>query len=147
MVIFLILYVDDILLISNDVRLLSSIKIWLSTQVQMKNLGEAHHILGIKVLRDHKNRKLALSQAISIDKLLVKYVMQDSKKGLLPFRHGIYLSQDQCPKILEEKERMQLVPYAFVVDTLMYAMLCTRPDICFEMGMVSRYQSNPGPKH
>ena len=39
MVIFLILYVDDILLISNDVRLLSSIKIWLSTQFQMKNLG------------------------------------------------------------------------------------------------------------
>ena len=42
---------------------------------------------------------------------------------------------------------MQLVTYAFVVGSLMYAMLCTRLDICFEVGMVSRYQSNLGPKH
>ena len=42
---------------------------------------------------------------------------------------------------------MQLVPYAFVVGSLLYTMLCTRLDICFEVGMVSRYQSNLGPKH
>ena len=72
----------------------------------MKDLGEAQYILGIKVLRDRKNRKLALSQSTYIDKLLAKYMMQDSKKGLLPFRHGISLSQDQCPKTPEEKERM-----------------------------------------
>ncbi|KAL6334186.1 hypothetical protein AAG906_006771 [Vitis piasezkii] len=41
-------------------------------------------------------KKIALSQTTYIDKLLVKYVMQDSKKGLLPFRHGVPLSQDQC---------------------------------------------------
>ena len=96
---------------------------------------------------DHKNRKLVLSQATYMDKLLVKYVMQDSKKGLLLFRHGILLSQDQCPKTLEEKECMQSVPYASVVSSLMYVMLCTRPYICFEVGMVSRYQSSPGPEH
>ena len=43
----MILYVNDILLISNNVRLLSSIKIWLFTQFQMKNLGEAQYILRI----------------------------------------------------------------------------------------------------
>ena len=41
MVIFMILYVDDILLIGNDVGLLSLVKIWLSTQFQMKDLGQA----------------------------------------------------------------------------------------------------------
>ncbi|WJZ89354.1 hypothetical protein VitviT2T_008577 [Vitis vinifera] len=75
MAVFMILYVDDILLIGNDVRLLSLVKIWFSTQFQMKDLGEAQYILWIKVLRDHKNRKLVLSQAAYIDKLLVKYVM------------------------------------------------------------------------
>ncbi|KAL6340745.1 hypothetical protein AAG906_025592 [Vitis piasezkii] len=75
MAIFMILYVDDILLIGNDVRLLSLVKIWFSTQFQMKDLGEAQYILWIKVLRDHKNRKLVLSQVAYIDKLLVKYVM------------------------------------------------------------------------
>ena len=143
----MILYVDGIILISSDVGLLSSIKIWFSTQFQMKDLGEVQYILGIKVLRDHKNRKLALSQAAYIDKILIKYVMQDSKKGLLPFRHGIPLSQNQCPKTPDEKECMQSVPYASAVSSLMYVMLCTRPYICFEVGMVSRYQSNLSPKH
>jgi len=42
---------------------------------------------------------------------------------------------------------MKDVPYASAVGSLMYAMLCTRPDICFAVGLVSRYQSNPGPTH
>ena len=75
MAVFMILYVDDILLSGNDVRLLSLVKIWFSTQFQMKDLEEAQYILWIKVLRDHKNRKLVLSQDAYIDKLLVKYVM------------------------------------------------------------------------
>ena len=58
----------------------------------MKDLGEVQYIIRIKFLGDCKNRKVALSQATYIDKLLVKYVMQDSNKGLLPFRHGIPLS-------------------------------------------------------
>ena len=66
---------------------------------------------------------------------------------MLPFKHGNLFSLDQCPKIPKKKEHMQLVPYVSVVDSLMYAMLCTRLDICFVVGMESRYQSNPGPKH
>ena len=92
--VFMVLYVDDILLIGNDVRLLSSVKIWLSTKFQMKDLGEVQYILEIKVLRDRKNGKLTLFQATYMDKLLVKYVIQDSKRGLLTFRHEIPLSQD-----------------------------------------------------
>ena len=42
---------------------------------------------------------------------------------------------------------MRQVPYASAVGSLMYVMLCTRPDICYSVGMVSRYQSNLGPKH
>ena len=42
---------------------------------------------------------------------------------------------------------MSKVPYASAIGSLMYAMLCTRPDICFAIGMVSCYQSNPGLAH
>ena len=58
---FLVLYVDDNLLIGNDVRVMSSVKIWLSSQFDMKNLSEANYILGIKLWRDQKNRMLGLS--------------------------------------------------------------------------------------
>ena len=51
-VIFLVLYVNDILLIGNDVEVLSNIKSWLKNQFEMKDLGEANYILGIKILRD-----------------------------------------------------------------------------------------------
>ena len=60
-VMFIVLYVDDILLIGNDVGVMWSAKIWLSSQFDMKDLGEANYILGIKLWRDRKNRMLGLS--------------------------------------------------------------------------------------
>ena len=73
--------------------------------------------------------------------------MQNSKKGLLPFRHGVPLSDNQRPKTQEEENIMRQVPYAFAVRSLMYTILCTILNICYLVGMVSRYQSNPGSKH
>ena len=145
--VFLVLYVDDILLIGNDVETLPNVKKWLAEQFQMKDLEKASYILGIQIIRDRKNKLLALSQASYIDKVLVRFSMQDSKKGLLPTRHGIILSKEQRPKTPQEGEDMRQIPYASAVDSLMYAMLCTRPDICYAVGLVSRYQSNPGIGH
>ena len=146
-VVLLVLYVDDILLIGNDVETLSNVKKWLAKQFQMKDLGEGSYILGIQIIRDCKNKLLALSQASYIDKVLARFSMQDSKKGLLPTRHGIILSKEQCPKTPQEEEDMRRIPYASAVGSLMYGMLCTRPDICYAVGIVSRYQSNPGMGH
>ena len=58
---FLVLYVDDILLIGNDVGAMSSIKVWLSSHFAMNDLGEASYILGIKLFRGRKKRLLGLS--------------------------------------------------------------------------------------
>ena len=79
--------------------------------------------------------------------MLVRFAMQDSKNGITPFRHGVHLSKDQCPMTPQEKEQMREVPSALAVGSLIYAMLCTRPDICHAVGLVSRYQSNPGPDY
>ena len=59
--VFLILYVDDILIIENDVESLMSIKVLLTKKFQMKDLGEASYVLGIQIFRDRKNKMLALS--------------------------------------------------------------------------------------
>jgi hypothetical protein len=79
--------------------------------------------------------------------VLARFSMLESKKGLLPFRHGVPLTKEQCPKTSQEEEQMRDVPYASAVGSLMYVMLCTRLDICFVVVMVSRYQSNPRPTH
>ncbi|TYK29165.1 gag/pol protein [Cucumis melo var. makuwa] len=128
---FLVLYVDDILLIGNDVGYLTNVKAWLAAQFQMKDLGEAQYVLGIQIIRDRKNKMLALSQATYIDKILVRYSMQNSKKGLLPFRHGVHLSKKQCPKKPQEIEDMRRIPYTSAVGSLIYATLYNRPNICY----------------
>ena len=57
------------------------------------------------------------------------------------------LSLDMCPKTQDEKEKMARVPYANVVESLMYAMMCTWPNICYFVGLVSRFQSIPRLDH
>ena len=73
--------------------------------------------------------------------------MHNSKPIDTPIEKGHTLSLEDFPKLEKEKREMARVPYAIAVGSLMYAMLCTQPDICFAVGMVSRYQSNPGPIH
>ena len=133
---------DDILLIGNDVGYLTDVKTWLATQFQMKDLGETSYVLGIQIIRDHKNKTLALSQATYIDKMLVRYLMQNFKKSLLPLRQEVHLSKEQYPKTPQEVEDMRRTLYASVVGSLMYVMLYTRPNIFYVVGIVSRYQSN-----
>ena len=76
-VIFLVLYVDNILLIGNDVGIMSSVKVWLSSQFDMKDFSKANFILEIRLWRDRKNKMLVLSQAGYIDKVLEWFNMQN----------------------------------------------------------------------
>ena len=146
-VVFLVLYVDDILLIGNDVPAMQGIKVWLSSQFSMKDLGEASYILGMKIYRDRSRRLLGLSQSTYIDTVLKRFSMENSKKGYLPIPSGITLSKRDCVTTPEEREHMSRIPYASAVGSIMYAMTCTRPDVAYSLGVVSRYQSDPGQAH
>ncbi|KAJ9539375.1 hypothetical protein OSB04_032108 [Centaurea solstitialis] len=144
---FLVLYVDDILLIGNDVPTLQSVNSWLSKSFQMKYLGEAAYILGIKIYRNRSRRLIGLSQSTYIDKILKRFRMDESKKGFIPMQHGIVLSKAQCPVSSEDQDKMKSVPYASAIGSIMYAMLCTRPDVAYSISVMSRYQQNPGEAH
>ena len=63
---FLVIYVDGILILGNDVKLLESVKEYLNSQFSMKDLGEAAYILGIIIYRDRSKCLLALSQMTSL---------------------------------------------------------------------------------
>ena len=81
---FLALYVDDILIMGNDVNLLKSVKDYLNSKFSMKDLGEVAYVLGIKIYRDRSRRLLALSQGNYLDKVLKRFKMDHPKKGFLP---------------------------------------------------------------
>ena len=87
MVTFLVLYVDDILLIGNDVGMLSSMKVWLSKNFSMNDLGEATYILGMRIYRDRLRRLLGLSQSLYMDFIVKRFSMENTKKGFISMRH------------------------------------------------------------
>nr|KYP69122.1 Retrovirus-related Pol polyprotein from transposon TNT 1-94 [Cajanus cajan] len=137
----LVLYVDDILLIGNDVPTMQSTKIWLSKQFSMKDLGEVTYILGIKIYRDRSKRFLGLSQSMYINTILKRYNMKNFKRGYLSIGTEVTLGREDCPKTREEREHMTRIPYASAVGAIMYTMICTRPDVAYALRVASRYQA------
>ncbi|KAL0400373.1 UNVERIFIED_CONTAM: Retrovirus-related Pol polyprotein from transposon RE2 [Sesamum radiatum] len=144
---YLVLYVDDILLIGNDFKMLDDIKAWLSTQFSIKDMGEASYILGIKIHRDRSRRILELTQSSYIEKVLKRFKMEYSKRGLLSMRHGIKLSKKQSPKTAEELKRMSDIPYAPTVGSIQYVVQCTRPGVAYALSVMIRYQACVGETH
>ncbi|GJS24740.1 retrotransposon protein, putative, ty1-copia subclass [Tanacetum coccineum] len=103
----LILYVDDILIMGNNIPMLQDVKSYLGRCFAMKDLGEAAYILGIKIYRDRSKRLIGASTPAEI-------------------------------------QRMQNIPYASAVGSIMYVVRCTRPDVAFARNITSRFQQNPG---
>ena len=109
----------------------------------MKNLDEVSYILGIKIYRDRSKKMLGLSQSWYIDLILKRFNMEARKRSYLPASHGIRLSKRICPKTPEERKRMNEISYASAVRSIMYAMLCTKPDVAYALDIASRFQADP----
>ena len=73
--------------------------------------------------------------------------MQMCKAGDIPILKGDKLGNEQCPKNDLEKDVMKTILYASVVGSLMYAQVCTRPNIAFIVNVLGRYLLNLGPDH
>ena len=110
-------------------------------------MGEASYILGIRIYRNRFTRMLGLSQSRYIDLVLKRFNMEASKRGDLPMSQGIHLSKKMSLKTQKERERMNCIPYASAVGSIMYVMLCTRPDVVYALAIASRFQGNLGEEH
>lgn len=145
--IILSLYVDDMLVVGKDISKIDRLKKELSKSFDMKDLGAAQHILGMKISRDRSARKLWLSQERYIERVLERFNMVNSKPVSTPLAAHFKLSTRQSPSSKKEKEEMKSIPFASAVGSLMYSMVCTRPDIAHAVGVVSRFLANPGKAH
>ena len=145
--VILVLYVDDMLILAKDQSEVNKLKAQLSSEFEMKDLGQAKKILGMEIRRDRRAGKLWLTQTNYIKKVLERFSMADAKAVSIPLAPHFKLSAAACPTTAVEKGLMSAVPYESAVGSLMYLMVCTRPDIAHAVGMVSRYMSNPGRLH
>ncbi|KAL4568134.1 hypothetical protein LXL04_023736 [Taraxacum kok-saghyz] len=122
--IILLLYVDDMLIAGSDIQDIN----------KLKN-------------RNKENGTLKLSQTKYMKKVFEKFSMADPKPRSMPLGSQLKLSKAQSPKTEKDREQMAKVPYASTVGSLMYAMVCTRPDIAQAVEVISRFMSNPGKDH
>ncbi|GJS51492.1 retrotransposon protein, putative, ty1-copia subclass [Tanacetum coccineum] len=138
---------NDIIIMGNHIPSLQSVKDYLGKCFAMKDLGEATFILGIKIYRDRSKRLIRLGQNAYMDKILKRYKMDNSKRGHIPMQERLDLNKTQGASTPKEVKRMQNVPYASAVGSIMYAVRCTRPDVAFAQNITSRFQQNPGELH
>jgi hypothetical protein len=145
--IFLLLYVDDMLIAVKSIVEVNKLKVLLSREFDMKDLGAAKKILGMEICRDRDAKILWLSQGGYVKKVLERFSMENTKPISTPLVNHFHLSTSQCAKTIEEAEDMSKVPYASAVGCLMYAMVCTRPDLADTVSVVSKYMANPRKQH
>ncbi|KAM2659837.1 hypothetical protein EV2_022338 [Malus domestica] len=146
--IYLLIYVDDMLIALKNVEEIEKLKKQMKNEFEMKDLGKAKKILSMEITRDREKGLVSLNQRQYLEKLIRKFGVHDSTKPVsTPLTPHFKLSSPQCPKTDKEKLQMKNIPYANLVGSLMYAMVCSRPDIAHAVDMVSRYMHNPGQEH
>jgi hypothetical protein len=97
----------------------------------------------MKISCDRKNARLWLSQESYIEKVLDRFNMSKAKPVSSPLVGDLKLSSKQSPTSEKENEEMKKVSYASIVGSLMYVMVCTRPDIAHVVGVVNWFLFNP----
>jgi hypothetical protein len=121
--------------------------------------GEVHWYLGMRVIWDRKRRTIALEQGTYIESIVNKFLESDQKKQETTPVYPTALDKIMQPRVedaddkdhaLKPKRAQQMTgdfPYRQVIGSLMYIMTCTRPDIAYVTGLLSRYQLNPCEAH
>ena len=118
-VIYLLLYVDDMLIAAKDKSEIAKLKAQLSKEFEMKDLGAAKKILGMEIIRDRKSGKLYLSQKGYIEKVLHRFNMHNAKPVGTPLAIHFRLSSALCPISEDDIEYMFRVPYSSAIGSLM----------------------------
>lgn len=111
----------------------------------MKDLGATKQILGMRITRDREILKL--SQEEYVKKKLNRFNMAREKPVSTPLAGHFRLSKDQSALTEQNQVYMAKVSYTFAIGSLMYVMICTRPNIGHVVGVVRKYMSNLGKQH
>jgi len=146
-ILYLLLYVDDILMASSSKDEIVKLKEKLNGEFEMKGLGPAKRVLGIDIFKNRDKGELFLFQLSYLKKVVERFRMSNFKTVSTPLGHHTKLSIKQCPQSEDEKKEMESTPYASGVGSIMYRMVCSRPDLAYAVSIVSRFMANSGIVH
>lgn len=137
LVVFLIIYVDDMLLVGNATDFMKNIVTKLSREFKMKDLGPVERFMGLNI---HVSRDVVkIDQIHYIDKILLKFGMAECKPIGTPMEVSLKLQ----PGTNYESN----LPYRELIGSLMYLAMGSRPDLSFSVGYLSRFQEGASATH
>jgi transposase InsO family protein len=146
-VIWLVVYVDDMLAASNSRDYLNDFKLRLKQRFALSDLGPARHFLGMHIIRDREKRLLSVSQRTYLEKILENAGMSHCNPVGTPMTPGIILQKATRMPTEDEATAIASIPYRRTIGELNYAMRTTRPDIAFAVSCLSRYMESPSIDH
>ncbi|GLB43838.1 putative reverse transcriptase (RNA-dependent DNA polymerase) [Lyophyllum shimeji] len=114
---------------------------------EIKDMGELKYILGMRIDHDPQSGAFSLSQRTFLERFLERFGMQDCNPRPTPLPAGIRLLESQSPSTETERAFMEGKPYHEILGSLMWAQVATRSDLSYAVGVLARFQSNPGPAH
>jgi hypothetical protein len=117
-------------------------KIW-----DIKDVGNTHRLLGMRVDQDLEAGTVTLSQRAYFEKMLTDFGLENVKLRSTPLPVGIVLDSTMSPTTPEDRALMVGKPYREVVGSVMWGQLATRPDLSYPVSIFSRFQTNPGIEH
>lgn len=139
--IYVVLYVDDIILASDSLEQLSHIKKNLAAEFDMVDLQELNHFLGLRIAHNRKQGTLCINQTKYVLDLLKRFGMESCKPVSTPLEPNAKLVQ------LQDDQEPYRCPYRELTGCLAYLMLSLRPDICAAVNVLSRFQNTPSEEH
>jgi hypothetical protein len=139
---FIVVYVDDLILVCNDQNKLLQMKEELSQKFEMKDLGELHFFLGMEVERNHDERLLRINQIKYLKEILKHFRMEECKPIGVPLDPKVKLQRNA-----NGNDESKGFSYQQAVGSLMYAMLCTRPGLAYSISVLSQHMANPNMEH
>jgi len=145
--VIVIVYVDDLLLASQNLQELRKLKEALNKNFQMKDLGPAKDILGINIQRDTPTGKIRLTQRRYITNLLQKFGMENCKPISTPLDSNQRLTKKMDSNAEEKGISTKHKPYRELIGSLIYLANATRPDLAFVAGALSRFCTDPEEAH
>ena len=140
-------FIDDITFASSDSAAIDSAIKELSSHFKLRDLGPTSFLLGIEIVRTPEKREISLSQRQYVIDALERFNMSDCNPVGTPMDPGARLSSSMSPQSPEEQKAMDKIPYLSAVGTLQYLATTTRPDISYAVGVLARFNTNPGIQH
>jgi Reverse transcriptase (RNA-dependent DNA polymerase)/gag-polypeptide of LTR copia-type/GAG-pre-integrase domain len=140
-------HVDDLVFASKSKEAIEKTKSDLRTRFKIRDQGPTSLILGVHLERDRERRTIHLSQPNYIQSILETFRMQECNGARTPMDDKLRLSSKMSPTSVSEKAEMKNVPYREAVGKLLYLSIATRPDISYAVGVLCRFNENPGKEH